>query len=164
MPAKTYTSGEVLTAAMMNTYTSNSAASVYLTSASSIPNITDSVVTWSSAEYDTDSMFSAGSATRLTCKTAGIYIVTFTLAWPNNSTGERIGWIQKNGSTADRWGMVRMSPSTTGETIQTAAAQMSLVVNDYIQIGVYQSSGGALNLNGTGTARTRFSAGRISAT
>jgi hypothetical protein len=159
-----FTTGQVLTASQMNTYTSNAAASAYLTSSASIPNISDSIVTWNAEEYDNDSMWTSGSATRITINTEGIYVVCYTLAWAANTTGERIGWVQKNGSSSDRWGMVRTQASSgVGETIQNGVSIIKLNATDYIQVGVYQASGGNLNLLGTGTARTRFSAARVSA-
>ena len=163
MPTFTWTSGQTVTAAQMNSYTNNCSASIYRTSALAIANASDVVVTWSTSEFDTDTCWAAGSNDRLTIKTAGIYVVSATIAWASNGTGERISWIQKNGSSSDRWGMVRQGAWSTGETMYNVVSIMSLVVNDYVQVGVYQASGGNLNLNGSGTARTRFGIARVSA-
>lgn len=163
MAVKTFTT-EVLTSADTNTYLNNNfAAGVSLTADQSVANGTDTVVSWTAALYDNNTMFSAGTPNRLTVKTAGVYIVTATICWPSNSTGERINWIQLNGSTTTRYGNRRGGGWTTGPTEYSIAAQINCVVNDYIQLGVYQSSGGALSMNGTAaTGRTRMEVAKLS--
>ncbi len=135
------------------------AAAAELTSNASISNGSDTVITWSSSVYDNDTMFSAGTANRLTIKTAGIYIVTATLCWVTNSTGERISWIQKNNDNTTRWGN-RRGGAWSGQTEYSISSQITCAVNDYIQIGVYQNSGGSLALNSVGTSRTRLEVAR----
>ena len=163
MAIKTFTTGEVLTASDTNTYLNNydAAAAVQLTSNLSVANGADTVITWSSSVYDNDTMFAAGTPNRLTIKTAGIYVVTATLTWAANSTNERISWIQKNNDASVRWGN-RRGGAWTGQTEYSIAAQITCAVNDYIQIGVYQNSGGALVLNSAATSRTRMEVARIS--
>ena len=163
MPAYTFTSGSVLTASQCNSYMSNCAASAKRDSALAIGNATDVVVSWSSEEFDNDNMWVNTSTSRITVNTAGIYTVSFNISWASNATGERIAWIQKNGSGASRWGMVRGAASAAGETIMSSTTIMSLAVNDYIEVGVYQSSGGNLNIGGSGTSPSRFGASRVSA-
>ena len=136
------------------------AAAVSLTSDLNIANGTDTVITWSAAEYDNNSMFSAGTANRLTIQTAGIYVVTATVCYPSNSNGERIAWIQKNGTNATRWGNRRGGGWTTGNTEFSVTAQITCAVSDYIQIGTYQSSGGTLALQSVATSRTRLEVSR----
>jgi hypothetical protein len=165
MAIKTFTDNTSLPASDINTYLNNfdNAAAVSLTSNFNISNGADTVITWSSAEYDNNTMFSAGTPDRLTIKTAGIYVVTATITWPSNSTGERISWIQKNGTTGTRWGNRRGGAWSSGVTEYSIAAQITCAVNDYIQIGNYQNSGGTLALQSAATSRTRMEVSRISA-
>jgi hypothetical protein len=165
MAIKTFTDNTGLPASDINTYLNNydNAAAVSLTSNFNISNGADTVITWSAAEYDNNTMFSAGTPDRLTIKTAGVYIVTATICYPSNSNGERIAWIQKNGTTATRWGNRRGGGWTTGNTEFSIAAQITCAVNDYIQIGTYQSSGGTLALQSVATSRTRMEVARLSA-
>jgi len=134
---------------------------VKISSPAAISNGADSVVSWASATYDNDTMFSAGTPNRVTVKTAGIYVVTSTIVWPSNNTGERISWIQLNGSTATRWGNRRGGAWSSGPTEYSIAAQIKCAVNDYIQLGVYQSSGGSLDLQSAGTGGTQMEVARI---
>ncbi len=164
MAIKTFTDSTTLPASDINTYLNNfdNAAAVSLTSNFNISNGADTVITWSAAEYDNNTMFSAGTPDRLTIKTAGIYVVTATITWPSNATGERISWIQKNGSATVRWGNRRGGGWASGVTEYSVAAQITCAVNDYIQIGNYQNSGGTLALQSASTNRTRMEVGRIS--
>ena len=137
------------------------ACAVSRTTSFTVANAADTVVSWSSANYDNNSMFSAGTPNRITVNIAGIYIVTATFAWPSNSTGERIGWIQLNGSNSVRWGNRRGGAWSSGPTEFSITAQINCVAGDYIQAGVYQSSGGNLDLQGVATGATRMEVARI---
>jgi hypothetical protein len=137
------------------------ACAVSRTTSFTVANAADTVVSWSSANYDNNSMFSAGTPNRITVNTAGIYLVTATFAWPSNSTGERIGWIQLNGTNATRWGNRRGGAWSSGPTEFSITAQINCVTGDYIQAGVYQSSGGNLDLQGVATGATRMEVARI---
>jgi hypothetical protein len=137
------------------------ACAVSRTTSFTVANGADTVVSWSSANYDNNSMFSAGTPNRITVNTAGIYLVTATFAWPSNSTGERIGWIQLNGTNATRWGNRRGGAWSSGPTEFSITAQINCVAGDYIQAGVYQSSGGNLDLQGVATGATRMEVARI---
>ena len=140
----------------------NLAAGVRLTADMTTTTNADSVITWSSASYDNNTMFSAGTPNRLTVKTAGIYVCTATIAWASNSTGERISWFQLNGSSAARWGNRRGGAWSTGPTEYSICAQISCAANDYIQVGFWQASGGNLALSSAATGRTSMEVARLS--
>lgn len=163
MAIKTFTDNTTLPASDINTYLNNfdNAAAVQLTTDQSVANASDSVVSWSSAVYDNNTMFAAGTPNRLTIKTAGIYVVTATITWPSNSTGERISWFQLNGSSGTRWGNRRGGGWASGPTEYSITAQITCVVNDYIQLGVFQNSSGALSLQSAATNRTRMEVARV---
>ena len=94
----TFTSGQVLTAAQMNEIGTNSnnyrvppAVQVRRTGANqSITPSASAYVAWNNTtpDYDTDSMWSSGSNTRLTVKTPGIYVVTLGIRvnWTGNAS------------------------------------------------------------------------------
>ena len=157
-----WSSGEVLTAADLNATTNKAAGSIIRTTNLSISNTTDTIVTFSSSEFDNDTMWNVSNPTRLTITTAGIYIVSYTLSWASNSTGERIGWVQKNGTSVNRWANLRAA-GFAAEAWQTGSALISCVAGDYLQLGCYQSSGGALNLEVNTAKYVRLSAARVSA-
>jgi hypothetical protein len=93
---------------------------------------------------------------RLTCKTAGFYTVTAYVQWAANATGQRFISLFVTGSTqpvADRRGAVGGGAITE----QIVTAHLVLAVNDYVEVRVFQDSGGSLNVS----ANPRFSMVRI---
>ncbi|GAH60270.1 unnamed protein product, partial [marine sediment metagenome] len=82
---------------------------------------------------------------RLTCKTAGLYLVYTTINWVANATGFRMGEIYQNGTT----GLARMiKPCPAEDSLLHSSTVASLAVNDYVEVRVWQNSGDALNIDG----------------
>jgi hypothetical protein len=155
--------GQVLTAADMNTYTNNEAVGVQRTTDLSIANSSFTAVTWSSAMFDTDAIWSSGAPTRLTCKTAGIYVVTANVVWQASFNGERIGYFRVN-NTDPNYSYVRQtSNSASGVSTMVFTAHIKLAVNDYVELIIWQSSGGALNALSAAGTRTFAGMSRVSA-
>jgi len=170
--AKTYNSlssvtvGSVLTASDYNKVLENSnnyrvppMARIRRASSQNVANTTDTILSWTDMDFDTDSMWAAGSADRLTVTTPGIYLVVATVSFIASSTGERIAWIQKNGSGSTRFGQIRTSAnSTANENAVSISAFVDCALNDYLQVGVYQSAGtGTATVLGSGTSPTNLS-------
>lgn len=116
---------------------------VYNSANISIPNSTNTVLTFNKEHWDTDKMHSTVSNTgRLTCRTAGIYTIFTNIVFDNNASGERVVNFRLNGSTmiaSDRrpgHGWVNMLLST----------EYKLNANDYLEVIVYQNRGGSLNV------------------
>lgn len=89
-------------------------------------------------------MWTVGSATRLTCKVEGIYIVGASMRWTANATGKRGVAIRKGGSTYQ----VVNETLSVGASVMAIAVEcvMSMAVNEYIEGMTYQNSGGNLDL------------------
>lgn len=132
----------------------------YRSSNQSIPNATETTVTFNAEKFDTDAMHSTSvNTSRITAVTAGLYQITLRLYFAANSTGYRWGRIYLNGvgftlldvDTAD-------APSSTAGTVFCQVEQY-LDVGEYVEASCYQTSGGALNLSGSTTVEaTWFSA------
>jgi len=85
---------------------------------------------------------------RLTALYAGIYLAYATVVWAGNATGSRFQWFAINtagAGTGTRHGQT-IAPGNAASTALNNTALMSLAVNDYIELMVFQSSGGALNV------------------
>jgi hypothetical protein len=165
--AKTYTAagsavaGDVYTAAAHNVIVTNvnnfivpPIARVRRATNQSIPNATDTFVSWTIEDIDTDGMFTATSDT-ITIQTAGVYIVTTSVYFAANATGQRVVNMMKSPSSvsdlaaafAQSWFPVA---SATNPSTLSASGVVNCIVGDTIKIVAYQTSGGALNIADTG--------------
>src|SRR5499427_553347 len=122
----------------------------------SIANGTWTLISWDTETFDTDTIHdTVTNNDRLTCKTAGLYMIGFNANWFANTTGIRAVQIQKNTEALPGVGIAGKSDSAprTGITAPyNAVGFVQLAVNDYICITVYQNSGGALNFNAAGAS------------
>lgn len=110
----------------------------------SIPNGTFTILTFNSERYDTDNIHdNSTNNSRLTCKTAGKYYIAILVAFATNATGRRFCQIRLNGTTviAD----VRVGMDSANSWSASTSCVYDLAVNDYVEAGVYQDSGDALN-------------------
>lgn len=111
--------------------------------------IADSVqtnLTFNQERYDTDSIHSILSNTeRLTCKTAGKYIIGGHCRFEPNGVGSRLIDIYLNGTT-----MIardeRLNSGAAAAVTFSIVTYYDLVVNDYVTLYVYQTSGGNLKV------------------
>jgi len=125
------------------------AARVYRTTAQSISNAVANGVGFDAERFDTDNIHDVvTNSTRLTCRTAGKYLIGCNIEWNPNATGERILWIYLNGGTpiAEARGPNNGATAVVG---QIATVLQDMAVGDFVEIYVYQNSGGALNLLST---------------
>jgi hypothetical protein len=74
-------------------------AVVQRTSSQSIPNATETVITWQSEVADTGSFWASGSPTRFTVAEAGLYLLSGSIRMLSNATGVRFFFMRKNGAT-----------------------------------------------------------------
>jgi hypothetical protein len=127
-------------------------ASVFNSVVQSITNNTETTVTFDSETLDTDTIHdTVTNNSRLTCKTAGTYLVLFVGDFTANATGVRYGLIRKNGTTqlGPRSDVSSLTAGANG-TVQ-GWTLASLAVNDYVEVRVFQNSGGSLNFDATTT-------------
>ncbi len=109
-----------------------------------ISNTTYTALTYDSENYDTDAFHSTATNTsRLTIPAGkgGKYSVTAFVNWDNNSTGRRIVALYKNGVNTK----TLANETSSGYLGQLGAYTIVLAVADYIEIFVYQDSGGTRN-------------------
>jgi len=135
-------------------------ALVYKSADQSIPNLTWTTLTFDSEAYDTDGIHDPSTNnSRLTCRTAGKYLVYFALNWHGNDTGYRHTRLRKNGATFAQ--PLIFNPGGTVETILAGVIVLDLSVGDYVEVMVYQNTGSALDIHGSDLRETYFGMQRI---
>lgn len=114
----------------------------------SINDATLTAVLWTSEAWDTDTIHdNATNTDRLTCKTAGKYLVVFLGVFASNATGRREFQILDQAAVKVGQAVI---PAVSGlSTMMTVTAIVNMAVNDWVQAGVLQTSGGALNFTGS---------------
>lgn len=117
--------------------------------APSIPNVTETALTFDTERWDTDTIHSTSSNTsRLTAKTAGKYLIFGNVRWTSNGTGIRIILIKLNGTTNIAY--VRVAAIVTDAEEMQVVTHYHLAANDYVELYAYQSSGGSLDITVSG--------------
>jgi N-acetylneuraminic acid mutarotase len=136
------------------------AVRVYHNTTQSIPHNTNTTLAFNSERFDTDAMHdTATNNSRLTAKTAGVYIITGTVELDANATGVRTVVISHNGVTPIA---IQTVPGIGSNTAQISiSAIYNFAVNDFVTLQVYQTSGVALNATGTANYGSEFSMTRI---
>jgi hypothetical protein len=111
----------------------------------SVATATITALTFNTERWDTDDIHSTVSNTsRLTCKTAGIYLVIGNMSYASNSTGTREALIRVNGVTLMAQSrVVGVSASSAYIVVSTI---LDLEIADYVELVAYQNSGGNLNI------------------
>jgi hypothetical protein len=125
------------------------AVSAYNSVAQSIPNNTETYVTFDTTQFDqgtaTPQHNISTNTSRLTCQQAGIYQIDFSAEYASNSTGTRYGIMAVNRTTdIDHF---QVTPNSGQPTDVNMSTLYQLNVGDYIEVRVFQNSGGALNLS-----------------
>ncbi len=100
---------------------------------------------WNSEDWDTDTIHdTVTNNSRLTCKTAGKYLVSYYIQFDSNATGYRSLIVQKNGGNT--FGDANAAINGK-ETYLLGSYVESLAANDYLTLLAYQNSGGNLNVD-----------------
>lgn len=120
-------------------------ARAYHSTTQEIPNIDFTALAFDSERYDTDNIHDpTTNNSRLTCKTAGKYVISAAVGFFHNATGIRRVHIWLNGSTPIGWQDIHSLSDT--DHYCTVSTIWDMAVNDYVEVRVFQSSGGALNV------------------
>lgn len=118
----------------------------------------DTVTDTAAGALSCDTATTSGSPptnSKIVCAVPGFVLVTCSALFDTDpGGGVREFWIQKNNTKGPAWGD---SCGTVGYQGSSMAAQILVAAGDYLQIGVYQDSGGNLNLLG-GANGARFQA------
>jgi hypothetical protein len=109
------------------------------------------VSTNSTEEFDTDGMVSlSATPSYITVQTAGVYLVSVTADFAANATGiryARIVRIRSGAATALASSQIA-NVGASNDAIMSLSGMIECQANDSFAIGVFQNSGGALNMAG----------------
>ena len=143
------------------------AVRVYHNANQSITNTTNTALAFNSERFDQ----AGGSAStqhdvstnnsRLTCRHAGVYHIIGGCHFAANATGQRTLFLRLNGATAIAYAPRGFGLSSLDSTSLLVATHYDLAVNDYIEMVVYQDSGGALNVLNGANYSPEFSMTRV---
>jgi hypothetical protein len=123
--------------------------SAYLSSNQTISNNTFAAISWNAEYYDTDNFHSLSTNTsRLTVPSGkgGKYLITGSISWAANATETRTVTIYKNGSIVNYLDQMMAVTTSQRRTVQAYNIVIDLVATDYIEIFVWQTSGGNLDV------------------
>lgn len=113
--------------------------------AQSIGNNSATLVSWDTEVTDPDGMITV-TATTVTVNSAGLWLLTAGCTFANNATGDRLLFINHNGSELGGGG--QSGPASAANTTRLNASQIiSAAASDTVTVSVYQNSGGSLNMN-----------------
>ena len=113
---------------------------IYSNNNVAIANSAYTLIPVNTTAKDTDNMHTAG-ATRLVCKTAGIYLITGCITFAASPNGVRSTLIRVNGGLRGENDSPAMSDYTSMNSVTTIT---SLAVNDYIELWAWQNNGTAI--------------------
>ncbi|GAI68621.1 unnamed protein product [marine sediment metagenome] len=137
-------------------------ARVYHDADQAIPISTDTILSFNSQRYDTDSIHDpVTNNSRLSCKTAGKYIITLNVTWQQDPVGVSMAMeILLNGSTliARTWDRTVGSADGYGQVLTTL---YDLSVDDYVEARVFQTSPSILNIESRANCSPEFMMQRI---
>ena len=138
-------------------------ARVYNSANISIPHNTNTILTFDSERWDTDTIHDTTTNTsRLTCKTAGKYIISAGVEFSADTAQQRQVKILLNGTTVIAY---HSNDTSNVPTPRFAiSTPYNLAVNDYVEVQVYQNSGSALNVVAASAYSPEFSIQMIAAT
>ena len=120
---------------------------VYKSSAQSINNTSETVLSFDSEEYDINTFHdNSTNNSRITIPSGqdGTYLIISNITFGNNATGGVRTKILKNGT--DTYASDYAKNIASIGPVVCAMAVMPLVAGNYIETSVYQDSGGALNV------------------
>lgn len=101
-------------------------------------------LTFNTVRYDTDTLYSATNPSRLTARWPGNYSIGAGVRFEANAVGVRLVTLRLNGTTMIATSLV---PNAGGAIQQTlnVNTDYELVPTDYVEVQVFQDSGGPLN-------------------
>lgn len=139
---------DVLNAARLSFFENVPGAYLVQGTPQSVTSGLDTALTFNAAVSDNWNGWTSGSPTKYTIQVAGTYAVSASACWAGSASGERHSYLQVNGVTViPGSGADLNSSSTNNITVVSPTVLYSFAVNDYVELYVYQSSGGALSTN-----------------
>jgi hypothetical protein len=143
--------------------TENAKCSLYISAGQSIANTSIDTLTWTAEQYDPIGMHSTvTNPERVIAPMAGLYRVTVRVRYLANATGVRMCRVTKNGTTNVIWEENTNPPSDgTSPSTLNLSFTVQLAAADYLIARCYQTSGGALSVEGAQAPGTIFQMERI---
>lgn len=124
------------------------------TTLQTIPNATDTLVTFNSAEWDTvGNMYSSAG---LYCRQSGVYLVEAQFPWSGNEIGRRNIKVLRNSTTGAGAVLMDAEPAVAWENIVQCSGHVRLTSGDLLRVMVAQDCGGSLT-GGVGSGSTQAS-------
>lgn len=162
----TYSVAQILTAANLNTYLRDNVswlatdaphARVFNSAGGAIADVTDTALQFNTERVDVGNMWTSGANTRLTVPTGGggFYMIHGSNQWAASASGYRALAIRLNGTTAIARVVVGGQNALQEQNV---TALYQLAVGDYVELVVYQNTGGNLNVNSSGNTSPEFAA------
>lgn len=125
----------------------------------SIANTSDTPLTFDTEQWDHDPNGAihdpSSNSGRLTCRTAGWYLIGACISFAANGTGFRQVALRLNGTTAIAI-VNQLSVGPGDDTRLTVNTVYQMAANDYFEVLVYQTSGGALDIQPGGNFTPYF--------
>ncbi len=131
------------------------------TAVQSIPNGVNTALTFNSTIIAAFGMHNPANPTRLTCVTAGYYATSGHVSFAGNANGTRHAFIRVNGTTIITMQRSPNLGASAEVTISVSREVWPMVVNDYVELVVYQDSGAALNVVVSANFSPEFTAARV---
>jgi len=136
------------TDAQFITITKYPCAKVFNSTQQSIANITATIINFNSELFDTDAIHdTVTNNSRLTIKTAGVYIVSASIGWDLGTAGARKIDILLNG--VSNIASITQQTDSNGYPSQNIVTLYKFNINDYVTLSVQQWQGSSLNCGGS---------------
>jgi len=141
--------------------TSEYSVKVGLTANTTVATGTSKILVWDTEEFDIGNLHNISTnGSRIVATIAGRYTITASVSFTSNATGTRHVYFNKNGSSVEIGSEIR--PAVNGfATRMTATATVDLAANDYLEVGVYQTSGSTLTIESAYTNSSVFKIGGV---
>ncbi len=120
-------------------------AKVHREAVQTIPASNNTIVLFTHEDYDTDAIHDTGANTgRLTCRTAGKYLIIASYHWRGEATSYRIGSLYLNGTTTIHQ-TIKNSEDLDMRTFNLSFIQ-AMIIGDYVELQVYHEVVGGLDI------------------
>jgi hypothetical protein len=128
------------------------ACQAYRSTPQSIPHASGTPISLDAERFDTDNIHDvATNQDRLTCRTAGRYVITGYAFWAVSGAGAQRRLTLFSSALGGVIAGISVPPGASYDPYQAPAAILDMAVGDYVQMYAYQDSGAALNIQGGAT-------------
>lgn len=125
-----------------------------------VPSDTPTFLTFDSERWDTDSIHDTSvNPGRLTARTAGKYFIFAHVAWEESVSSGFEVQIRLNGTFP--LATEEVGGATTGRIVHSIATHYALAAKDYVELLVFQSSGGTLHIAARAEAADNLEFGMV---